>query len=207
MLGKTGLQGSSSTTLTVWPTRLVLASCVAVAGLGIKVVKVLDDLMSRWDVAHLSLILKSTVETFTNSLQMLRVWMDEKYLESGAATDLTFVRCLAVSCEGCMRFLLALKFELESIAPKPWKLGPLSWRKKTAIMWNENRIKDLRDHLITCSSVATAASTIRFATSTPRASSACASTTTRAGRARSPRTICNPRPVAIISPGPGPWPR
>jgi hypothetical protein len=41
-----------------------------------------------------------------------------------------------------------LKLELELIAPEPWKLGPLSWRKKTAILWNENRIKDLRDHLM-----------------------------------------------------------
>ncbi|TAQ85657.1 hypothetical protein B7494_g6023 [Chlorociboria aeruginascens] len=124
----------------------MLASCVAVAGLAIRVVKTLDDLISRWDAAHLSLeSLKSVVVTFTNSLKMLSLWMEREYLNSGAATDLTFVRNLALSCEGCMRFLLALKIELELVAPNP---GRFSWRRKTAILWNENRIRDLRDHLM-----------------------------------------------------------
>jgi len=127
----------------------MLASCVAVAGLALRVVKTLDDLMARWDAAHLSLeSLKSTVTTFTNSLNMLSLWMEKEYYNSGAATDLTFVRNLAISCEGCMRFLLVLKTELDLIAPKPGIFGPLSWGRKAAIMWNENRIKDLQGHLM-----------------------------------------------------------
>jgi hypothetical protein len=124
----------------------MLASSVAVAGLATKVAKSLDDLAGRWQNAELSLqSLKTTIASFNASLNSLSRWIEIEYQTSGACTDFAFVQNLAVSMEGFARFLLALQIELDLIGHNS---GTLPWKKKAAVLWNENRIKDLRDHLM-----------------------------------------------------------
>lgn len=122
----------------------MMASCLAVAGLGVKVTKILDTLMNQWQDSELILVsLQTQVGSFCASLKELSDWMEDEFLESTSSNNLNFTGNLARCGEGCMRFLLALKIELDIICEGN---NRLRWRDK-ATLWNRGRIKELQEHL------------------------------------------------------------
>jgi hypothetical protein len=105
------------------------------ADLAVKVARSVDDLTSQWENAELSVVLlKTQVTIFSAHLSTLSKWMEMEFLESSASSGLNFVRNQALSGEGCLRFLLALKLELDVIDHKS---GKMRWRQKLRLLWNE----------------------------------------------------------------------
>ncbi len=125
----------------------MFASCLAVSGLAVTVAKTVDDFMFRWENAEDSAFsLLANVKTFCASLTMLSQWMQTEFINSGASSDWNFVKDLAFSTEGCLRFLMALKVELNDIGYKP-QTGRFTTKPKLKVLWAESRIRILRDHL------------------------------------------------------------
>jgi len=123
----------------------MLASCLAIAELGLKVAKVLDTIFSQWDSADDVIVgLRIKIKSFCASLEMLSDWMAKEYLTSPSSGNLSFVRNLALSGEGCMRFLLKLKGELDIICQGSDKMR---WRDKLMLLWNQSRVKEVEGHL------------------------------------------------------------
>jgi hypothetical protein len=123
----------------------MLASCLAVAGLGVKVAKILDNLFHQWDDAEENIIgLRIKIQSFCASLEMLYDWMAEQYLTSPSSSNTSFVKNLALSGEGCMRILLALKAELNIVC---FVRDKLRRRDKLLLLWNQSRIKELEGYL------------------------------------------------------------
>jgi hypothetical protein len=105
------------------------------ADLAVKAASSVDDLTSQWENAELSVVLLKTQATiFSAYLSTLSEWMEMDFLKSSASSGLNFVRNLAQSGEGCLRFLFALKLELDVIGHKP---GKIRWRQKVMLLWNE----------------------------------------------------------------------
>jgi hypothetical protein len=101
----------------------MIASIVAVAGLGVKVAKILDSLFQQWDDSEeIILGLRTRIQTFCASLSMLSTWMAEEYCESPSSSNRDFVKNLALAGEGCMRLLLKLKLELDIVCEGSDKL-------------------------------------------------------------------------------------
>jgi hypothetical protein len=122
----------------------MLASCLAVAGLALKVTKLLDDMIDRWNKAELNLVsLQTQVRVFGAALNELADWMRREYLTSNVSS--TFANNLALSVEGCMRFLLALNHEVEIISSHGG--SRMTAGDKAMLLWNDKRIKELKEHL------------------------------------------------------------
>lgn len=122
----------------------MMASIVAVAGLGVKVAKILDSIFQQWDDSEEIIQgLRTRIQTFCASLSMLSTWMAEEYSES-PSSNRDFVKNLALAGEGCMRLLLKLNLELDIVCEGSDKL---QWREKLQLMWNQSRINELEGHL------------------------------------------------------------
>ena len=121
----------------------LVASCIAVAGLAAKVAKQLDDISTRWKNADSSLYsYQSQCSVLSASLDELAEWI--KYQNYHVQPSTNFTRNLALSVEGCLRFLLSLKKELQVVGDSS---SPLTTIDKLVLLWNETKIKDLQSHL------------------------------------------------------------
>ena len=121
----------------------LLASCITVAGLGLRVAHTTENWIARWhDADNRFRSLNLQCQALSTYLNELAEWMKAEYLQSSASK--TFVRSLALSVSGCMRILLTLKDELESLEIGP---GPMRKHKRAWMLFQNSRLTEVQQHL------------------------------------------------------------
>lgn len=119
----------------------VTASCIAVTGLGLKVIHQIDNLIAQWHDADLAIhSLRSQCMSFSASLEELSEWLEKEYHPIRASSK--FVTNLARSVEDSRLLLSALAIELQSL-----EHCTRSRHRKALLLWNHDRIKERQDQL------------------------------------------------------------